>query len=49
MRRVTVPSDPSVDDASAAARSAAERAIVPILSYDAADLDEVEGRRRRAT
>lgn len=36
---VTVPSDRSVEDASAAARSAAERAIVPILSYDAKDID----------
>ena len=37
---VTVPSDQSVDQASGAARAAAERAIVPILSYDAAHLDE---------
>jgi len=37
---VTVPSDRSVDQASGAARAAAERAIVPILSYDAAHLDE---------
>jgi Mce-associated membrane protein len=36
----TVPSDQSVDQASGAARAAAERAIVPILSYDAAHLDE---------
>ncbi|MFC6340876.1 hypothetical protein ACFP8W_02710, partial [Nocardioides hankookensis] len=36
----TVPSDRSVDQASTAARSAAERAIVPILSYDAAHLDD---------
>lgn len=36
----TVPSDRSVEDASAAARSAAERAIVPVLSYDAAHLDD---------
>ncbi|GAA4700376.1 J domain-containing protein [Nocardioides conyzicola] len=36
----TVPSDRSVDQASASARSAAERAIVPILSYDAAHLDD---------
>jgi Mce-associated membrane protein len=35
----TVPSDKSVDQASGAARAAAERAIVPILSYDAADLE----------
>jgi Mce-associated membrane protein len=35
----TVPSDRSVDQASGAARAAAERAIVPILSYDAGDLD----------
>jgi len=31
--------DRSVDEASASARSAAERAIVPILSYDAKDID----------
>lgn len=37
---VTVPSDQSVDQASGAARAAAERAIVPILSYDAAHLDQ---------
>jgi Mce-associated membrane protein len=36
----TVPSDQSVDQASGAARAAAERAIVPILSYDAAHLEE---------
>jgi Mce-associated membrane protein len=36
----TVPSDRAVEDASAQARAAAERAIVPILSYDAAHLDE---------
>ncbi|KQW46874.1 hypothetical protein ASC77_16825 [Nocardioides sp. Root1257] len=36
----TVPSDRSVDQASTAARSAAERAIVPVLSYDAAHLDD---------
>jgi Mce-associated membrane protein len=36
----TVPSDRSVEDATSEARSAAERAIVPILSYDAAHLDE---------
>jgi Mce-associated membrane protein len=35
----TVPSDRSVDQASGAARAAAERAIVPILSYDAGDLE----------
>jgi Mce-associated membrane protein len=35
----TVPSDRSVDEASGAARAAAERAIVPILSYDAGDLE----------
>lgn len=35
----TVPSDRSVEDATSAARSAAERAIVPVLSYDAKDLD----------
>lgn len=34
----TVPSDRSVEDATSEARSAAERAIVPILSYDSADL-----------
>ncbi|WP_028643320.1 J domain-containing protein [Nocardioides sp. URHA0020] len=36
----TVPSDRSVEDASGAARAAAERAIVPILSYDATSLDK---------
>jgi Mce-associated membrane protein len=36
----TVPSDRSVEDASAQARAAAERAIVPVLSYDAAHLDD---------
>ncbi|MDF1606023.1 DnaJ domain-containing protein [Nocardioides sp. YIM 152315] len=36
----TVPSDRAVEDASAEARAAAERAIVPILSYDARHLDE---------
>jgi len=35
----TVPSDRSVEDATSQARSAAERAIVPILSYDSAHLD----------
>jgi Mce-associated membrane protein len=37
---VTVPSDQAVADATTEARSAAERAVVPILSYDAAHLDE---------
>lgn len=37
---VRVPSDQSVADATTAARSAAERAVVPILSYDAAHIDE---------
>lgn len=37
---VTEPSDDAVEDATAAAQSAAERAVVPILSYDAANLDE---------
>ena len=36
----TTPSDRSVDDATAAAQSAAERAVVPIQSYDARHLDE---------
>lgn len=36
----TVPSDRAVEDASTQARVAAERAIVSILSYDAARLDE---------
>lgn len=36
----TVPSGRSVEDDSSAARAAAERAIVPILSYDAAHLDD---------
>ncbi|MBB3042946.1 DnaJ domain-containing protein [Nocardioides soli] len=35
----TVPSDRAVEDAAAQARAAAERAIVPVLSYDAAHLD----------
>jgi len=33
-----VPADSEVDDATRAARAAAETAVVPILSYDAADL-----------
>lgn len=37
---VTQPSDRSVEDATAAAQSAAERAVVPVLSYDARHLDE---------
>lgn len=37
---VRVPSDQSVEDATTAARSAAERAVVPILSYDAANIDQ---------
>ncbi|MGY2700485.1 DnaJ domain-containing protein [Nocardioides sp. HB32] len=37
---VTEPSDHSVEDATSAAQSAAERAVVPILSYDAKHLDE---------
>ena len=36
----TVPSDRSVEEASGSARVAAERAIVPILSYDATHPDE---------
>ncbi|MEP9362310.1 DnaJ domain-containing protein [Nocardioides sp. CN2-186] len=36
----TMPSDRSVEDGTDAARAAAERAVVPILSYDAAHLDE---------
>ena len=36
----TAPSDASIADATREAQSAAERAIVPILSYDAAHLDE---------
>jgi Mce-associated membrane protein len=36
----TVPSDQSVEDATSAAQSAAERAVVPILSYDARHIDE---------
>lgn len=35
----TVPSDRSVQEASSEARAAAERAIVPVLSYDARHLD----------
>ena len=35
-----VPSDASVEDSARAARSAAERAIVPILSYNALHLEE---------
>ncbi len=38
----TVPSDDSVEASTRAAQNAAERAIVPILSYDAARLDEDE-------
>jgi Mce-associated membrane protein len=37
---VVVPSDQSVEDATSAAQSAAERAVVPILSFDAKHLDE---------
>jgi Mce-associated membrane protein len=37
---LTKPSDDAVEDATAAAQSAAERAVVPILSYDATKLDE---------
>ncbi|WP_395696075.1 J domain-containing protein [Nocardioides sp.] len=37
---VTTPSDRSVEDATSAAQSAAERAVVPILSYDATSLDQ---------
>ena len=35
-----VPSDRSVEDATSAARAAAERAVVPILSYDAKNIGE---------
>lgn len=37
---LTQPSEGSVEDAAASARSAAERAIVPVLSYDHRTLDE---------
>lgn len=37
---LTEPSDRAVEDATSAAQSAAERAVVPILSYDAKRLDE---------
>lgn len=37
---VAEPSDQAVEDATSAAQSAAERAVVPILSYDAKHLDE---------
>lgn len=37
---VKVPSDQSVEDSTTAARSAAERAVVPVLSYDAKHLAE---------
>ena len=36
---VQVPSDSSVADATSAAQAAAERAVVPVLSYDAANID----------
>lgn len=39
-RYLTEPSDAAVEDATAAAQSAAERAVVPILSYDANHLEE---------
>lgn len=42
----TQPSQGSVDEATASARAAAERAIVPVLSYDYRDL---EGSREAAT
>ena len=37
---VKVPSDQAVEDAASAAQSAAERAVVPILSYDARHIDD---------
>jgi Mce-associated membrane protein len=37
---LTAPSDASIADATRQAQSSAERAIVPILSYDAANLDD---------
>ena len=37
---LTQPSDDAVEDAASAAQSAAERAVVPILSYDAKHLEE---------
>jgi Mce-associated membrane protein len=37
---VQVPSDQSVEDSTDAARAAAERAVVPVLSYDAKHIDE---------
>lgn len=37
---VTQPSDSAVEDATSAAQSAAERAVVPILSYDARNIEE---------
>jgi Mce-associated membrane protein len=36
----TVPADRDVEDAASSARAAAERAIVPVLSYDGAHLDQ---------
>ena len=42
-----VPSDASVEESARAARSAAERAVVPILSYNALHLDEDRRPRRR--
>ncbi len=38
MLAVTVPSDASVVDATRQAQATAERAIVPVLSYDASDM-----------
>lgn len=38
-RYFSEPSDAAVEDATSAAQSAAERAVVPILSYDARDLE----------
>ena len=37
---IAEPSDRAVEDATSAAQSTAERAVVPILSYDAKNLDE---------
>lgn len=46
-RYVAAPSDAAVEDATSAAQSAAERAVVPILSYDANNLDESQAAARQ--
>ncbi len=42
----TQPSDTSVDESTRAAQSAAERAVVPVLSYDASTLEDDQAEAR---